>query len=74
MQSDTPIFLYNGLKDDRYIFDIVTESYKYLKNTVYGTKTSNYDAKTEDIGHTWSEKSIQEGKIWLDKYTKPFNS
>ena len=74
MQGDTPIFLYNGLKDDRYIYSIVTESYKYLKDTVYKTNTSNFETKTEDIGHTWSEKSIAEGKLWLDKYTKRFDS
>jgi predicted esterase len=73
MQSQTPIFLYNGLKDKRYILDIVTQSYKYLKDTIYATNTSNYTAKTQDIGHTWSTESISEGKIWLEKYTKKFD-
>ena len=73
MQGDTPIFLYNGLRDDRYLYDIVTESYKYLKDTIYKTKTANYTAKTQDIGHTWSTQSIEEGKLWLAAKTKRFD-
>jgi len=74
MQSQTPIFLYNGLKDDSYLYNIVTASYEYFVNTIYKSNPDYYEAKSQDIGHTWSQESLVEGKVWLDKYTKPFDS
>jgi predicted esterase len=48
MQSNTPVFLDNGLRDDKYLYVVVTESYKYLKDTIYKVTSANpnpnYDA------------------------------